>query len=188
MDRDSISPDVIDSVPKEILEIIYPSKAKVDLGNILTPTQVKDIPTVNWSLRRSVGTSAPNITPYYTLVMVDPDAPSRQDPKFREWHHWLVVNIPGNDVNDGEVLSAYIGAGPPEGTDLHRYIFLLYKQQQKIKCDEPILGNNSGKRRGNFKIRNFAQKYSLGEPIAGNYFRAKFDNYVPELYKQLSGK
>ena len=46
----------------------------------------------------------------------DPDAPSRADPKFREWHHWCVVNIPGKDVNAGEVLAEYVGSGPPEGT------------------------------------------------------------------------
>jgi phosphatidylethanolamine-binding protein len=46
---------------------------------------------------------------YYTLIMVDPDAPSRQKPKFREWQHWLIVNIPGDKINEGEVKSEYIG-------------------------------------------------------------------------------
>lgn len=46
----------------------------------------------------------------------DPDAPSRQTPKAREWQHWLVVNIPGNKVNKGQVLTEYVGAGPPQGT------------------------------------------------------------------------
>lgn len=32
----------------------------------------------------------------------DPDAPSRAEPTFREWHHWLVVNIPGTDISKGE--------------------------------------------------------------------------------------
>lgn len=32
-----------------------------------------------------------------------------------EWHHWLVVNIPQNDVAKGEVLSEYVGSGPPKG-------------------------------------------------------------------------
>lgn len=54
----------------------------------------------------------------------DPDAPSRVDPKWREWRHWLVGNIPGFDVSKGETLSEYIGSGPPKDTGLHRYIFL----------------------------------------------------------------
>lgn len=45
---------------------------------------------------------------------LDPDAPSRKDPKFREWHHWLVGNIPGFNVSQGEVLSEYVGSGPPK--------------------------------------------------------------------------
>ena len=60
-----------------------------------------------------------------TLIFpTDPDAPSRKDPKYREWRHWLVVNIPGGDVSKGEVCAEYVGAGPPKGTGLHRYIVL----------------------------------------------------------------
>ena len=36
--------------------------------------------------------------------MTDPDAPTRTNPKMAEWQHWLVVNIPGNKVEEGEVL------------------------------------------------------------------------------------
>lgn len=34
----------------------------------------------------------------------------------REWHHFLVVNMKGNDISSGCVMSDYIGAGPPKGT------------------------------------------------------------------------
>lgn len=50
------------------------------------------------------------------LILSDPDAPSRKEPKFREWHHWLVGNIPGANIGGGDVLSDYVGAGPPNGT------------------------------------------------------------------------
>ena len=55
---------------------------------------MKSQPQVNWEVE--TGT-------FYTLIMTDPDAPSRQTPTFREWHHWLVVNIPGNNISEGEV-------------------------------------------------------------------------------------
>lgn len=29
----------------------------------------------------------------YLLVMVDPDAPSRRDPRMKYWRHWVVSNI-----------------------------------------------------------------------------------------------
>lgn len=34
----------------------------------------------------------------------------------REWHHFLVTNMKGNDVGSGTVLSDYVGSGPPKGT------------------------------------------------------------------------
>lgn len=121
------------------------------------------------------------------LLHLDPDAPSRAKPAFREWHHWLVGNIPGNDVAKGETLSQYVGSGPPQGTGLHRYVFLIYKQNTKINFDEPRLTNKSGDNRGKFSIRKFADKYKLGQPVAGNFYQAEWDDYVPLLYKQLGG-
>ncbi|KAG8232386.1 hypothetical protein J437_LFUL012529 [Ladona fulva] len=178
MEQNGVVPDVIGTVPPSVLQVTYGS-LKVDQGNELTPTQVKDQPTVSWEA---------DSDSYYTLCMTDPDAPSRKDPKFREWHHWLVGNIKGSDINSGEVLSAYVGSGPPNGTGLHRYVFLVYKQPQKLTFDEPRLTNRSGDGRGKFSIRKFAKKYNLGEPIAGNFYQAQWDDYVPKLYEQLSGK
>lgn len=119
--------------------------------------------------------------------MTDPDAPSRAEPTYREWSHWLITNIPGDDVSKGEVLSAYIGSGPPQGTGLHRYVFLIYKQSSKLIFDELRLPNTSGENRANFKVKAFADKYLLGHPVAGNFYQASWDEYVPILYKQLGG-
>lgn len=102
--------------------------------------------------------------------------------------HRLVGNIPGNAIEKGEVLSDYVGSGPPPETGLHRYVFLIYKQSGKLTFDEPRLTNYSGDNRGCFKIAAFSQKYKLGNPIAGNFYQAEFDDYVPLLYKQLEGK
>uniref|UniRef100_A0A2A4J3M2 Eukaryotic translation initiation factor eIF1 n=1 Tax=Heliothis virescens TaxID=7102 RepID=A0A2A4J3M2_HELVI len=107
-----VVPDVINIPPPDILTVKYPSGSTVETAKELTPTQVKDQPTVTWAAKDQE---------YYTLAMIDPDAPSREHPKFREWHHWLVGNILGSDLAKGEILSDYIGSGPPKGTGLHRY-------------------------------------------------------------------
>jgi len=41
--------------------------------------------------------------------------------------------------------------------------------------------------RPNFSIKAFAQKYSLGSPLAGNFYQAQYDDYVPTLHAQFSG-
>jgi len=176
MEEHCVVPDVIAKAPKATVSVEYGGDVSVKGGNILTPTQVKDEPCVKWDADSSK---------LYTLCMTDPDAPSRKDPKFREWHHWLVGNIPGNEVTKGEVLSAYVGSGPPPETGLHRYVFLVYEQKCKLKFDEQRLPNNSGDGRGGFKIAKFAEKYNLGDPVAGNFYQAEYDDYVPILYKQL---
>lgn len=71
------------------------------------------------------------------------------------------------------------------GTGLHRYVFLIYKQNGKLTFAEPRLPNTSGENRGGFSIAKFAEKYKLGNPVAGNFYQAQWDDYVPILYKQL---
>lgn len=70
----------------------------------------------------------------------------------REWHHWLVVNIPGNDIARGETLSEYVGSGPPKGTGLHRYVLLIYKQPGPLTPTEKKLTNRSGDGRANVSL------------------------------------
>jgi len=173
-----VVPDVVHQAPSQQLEVKFGSNS-ANLGNTLTPTQVKDPPTVNWPA---------DANSMYTLIMTDPDAPSRKEPKFREWHHWLVVNIPGTNVKSGEALAEYVGAGPPKGTGLHRYVLLVYKQSGKIQDKEHgHLTNRSGDKRGGWKAETFVKKHHLEGPVAGNFFQAEWDDYVPKLYEQLSG-
>lgn len=160
------------------LQIIYESGVTVNGGNELTPTQVKYQPKIEW-------TADPDA--YYTLFMVDPDAPSRADPKFRSVCHWFVGNIPGDRIDEGDHRIAFIGSGPPQGSGLHRYVFLIYKQNGKLDLsDAPRTSNRSRKNRLNFQHGDFVKRYELGDLVAGNFYRAQFDDYVPELHAQLS--
>ncbi|XP_018568619.1 protein D2-like [Anoplophora glabripennis] len=170
-----IVPDVISTVPAKVLSVRFKSGKQVNLGEEIQPKYVTESPEVQYD-------SDPNS--FYTLVFTDPDAPSRKNPIRREWHHWLVVNIPGSKVSEGEVLSEYIGSAPPQGSELHRYTFILYKQPQKLSFDEPR-HSNTDPARGNFSTEKFAQKYNLGSPVAGNFYFAQWDESVPILRKKL---
>ena len=57
----------------------------------------------------------------YINTSTDPDP---TDPKNRDINHWLVVNIPGNKIEDGNVLAGYRGSKPPEGTGKYRICFV----------------------------------------------------------------
>ncbi|XP_070568237.1 protein D3-like [Ptychodera flava] len=177
MDKHEIAPDVIDKVPSNVVNVEWENGVKADAGNVLTPTQVQKRPSkVTWAAEADA---------FYAVLKTDPDAPSRKTPTYREWHHWLVVNIPGGDISKGDVAMDYVGAGPPKGTGLHRYIFLVYKQPGKITYSDPVRTNTSADGRGGQKACDLAAKYNLGEPIAVNLYQAEHDDYVPQLYKQL---
>ncbi|XP_041455345.1 protein D2-like isoform X2 [Lytechinus variegatus] len=171
-----VVPDVIDQEPNAIATVTWSTGVEANLGNILTPTVVKDPPTITWPTEEST---------LYTVIMTDPDAPSRADPKFREWRHWVVVNVPGIDVSKGLVYAPYIGSGPPKGTGLHRYVFLVYKQPGELQLQDPLL-QRTIKDRGATKTREFVTKYNLGTPVAGNFYQAEWDDYCIQLMKEIT--
>ncbi|CAD7084252.1 unnamed protein product [Hermetia illucens] len=176
MEKHQVVPDIIDRAPKATLEISYPSGVKVDSGNELTPTQVKDKPKVTWDAESGA---------LYTLLMTDPDAPSRQNPTYREVRHWLVVNIPGNKLDEGQVLIDFVGSGPPADTGLHRYVFLLFKQKGKIVSNLSV-SNRSREGRMKTSTRELIKEFNLGDPVAGNLYQAQYDDYVRILHEQLA--
>lgn len=174
---DSLIPDVLDRAPTAVVEVKYPSGVAANLGNELTPTLVKNIPTVRWPTEPGA---------QYTLILTDPDAPSRAEPRLREGLHWLVVNIPGTDIEAGETYAEYIGAGPPQGSGLHRYLFLVFKQPVgRIVLDRAKVSATSVEGRYGFKTRHLVEEFGFAAPVAANYFQASYDDYVPDLHAQL---
>ncbi|KAK7086685.1 hypothetical protein SK128_003258 [Halocaridina rubra] len=170
-----VIPDVVDIVPSEVLKIKYGS-LDVSNGNVLTPTQVFNPPTmISWAADSSA---------FYTLCMTDPDAPNRQDPNLGEVLHWLIVNVPGNDLTKGETIVEYVGSGPRKGTGLHRYVFLAYKQPGSITCTEPKIPKTSRQNRIKFSIRRFSEKYGLSL-VAANFYQAEYDETTHKVHEQM---
>nr|XP_018905789.1 PREDICTED: protein D1-like [Bemisia tabaci]XP_018905790.1 PREDICTED: protein D1-like [Bemisia tabaci]XP_018905791.1 PREDICTED: protein D1-like [Bemisia tabaci]XP_018905793.1 PREDICTED: protein D1-like [Bemisia tabaci]XP_018905794.1 PREDICTED: protein D1-like [Bemisia tabaci]XP_018905795.1 PREDICTED: protein D1-like [Bemisia tabaci]XP_018905796.1 PREDICTED: protein D1-like [Bemisia tabaci] len=165
-----IVPDVIDASPPHVLQVGYTSaKVVVDFGNNITRMESREAPTfLSWPAERKRN---------YTLIMIDPDYPSRRDrKKERQWHHWLVVDIPGNTFIKGTILSEYIPVEAKNNTGIHRYVFLVYEQPRgEIKYEEiHTIAVPVDSLRSPFSCREFAEKYNMTGPVAGNFFLSQY--------------
>lgn len=110
----------------------------------------------------------------------------QKPPVLFTYYFRLVGNIKGNAVTGGDKIAEYIGSGPPKGTGKHRYVFVLFKQPKKLDAlsKEPKSPLTFTDNRLRFKIKDFADKHGLGDPVAGTFFEAEWDAYVDERNKQ----
>ncbi|CAN6167626.1 hypothetical protein SEVIR_2G282000v4 [Setaria viridis] len=156
------------------------------IGDVLDPFVKSATMRINYGdkeitngtgLRASAVLNAPHVeieghdqTKLYTLVMVDPDAPSPSKPEYREYLQWLVTDIPeARDVRFGNEIVPYESPRPPAG--IHRIVFVLFKQQARQTVYAPGW-------RQNFNIRDFSAIYNLGAPVAALYFNCQKESGV----------
>uniref|UniRef100_A0A7N0U6K0 Flowering locus T n=1 Tax=Kalanchoe fedtschenkoi TaxID=63787 RepID=A0A7N0U6K0_KALFE len=153
--------DVLEPFTKSIsLRVTYNKAREVSNGCELKPSQVVNQPRVD------VG--GYDFRNFYTLVMVDPDAPSPSDPNLREYLHWLVTDIPATTgANFGQEIVCYESPRPTAG--IHRFLFVLFKQLGRQTVYAPGW-------RQNFNTRDFAELYNLGLPVAAVYFNCQREN------------
>uniref|UniRef100_F7AYG5 Phosphatidylethanolamine binding protein 4 n=1 Tax=Callithrix jacchus TaxID=9483 RepID=F7AYG5_CALJA len=74
----------------------------------------------------------------YVLVMVDPDAPSRAEPRQRFWRHWLVTDIKGTDLKKGKIKGQELSEedGLLLRQEVHQY--RLKRKQDNASTHWPI--------------------------------------------------
>lgn len=156
---DRIDPRVL-GAPKLIIRY---NIVDISPGQKMSQLDVANQPIVYWNSRIGQGP--------YTLIMVDPDSPDPANPVYREWVHWMLVNIPGNNINQAQEVIPYQSPTPPRST--HRYIFYLYDQQNKLI--PPYIAYP----RQSFNRALFLWQYGLLQtPIASNY-------YLVDAYKSI---
>ncbi|MCO5556443.1 hypothetical protein L7F22_009992 [Adiantum nelumboides] len=148
--------DVIDNfTPSAEMVVSYPIR-QVSNGCEIKTTALVERPRVQ------IGGSYDSL---YTLVMVDPDAPSPSEPSSREWVHWIVTDIPaGGDASQGMEILQYEAPKPLIG--IHRYVFMLFRQEGPLLVMPPMFRNN-------FNTRDFAITCELALPVAAVYFNAQ---------------
>uniref|UniRef100_A0AC35TMT1 Phosphatidylethanolamine-binding protein n=1 Tax=Rhabditophanes sp. KR3021 TaxID=114890 RepID=A0AC35TMT1_9BILA len=184
--KHNISPSIV-KAPTKLLTVEYDydyeyeNGVSVQIGKELKPNRIQYKPKVSYTADKDA---------FYTLCFIDPDLENKEHQFKNPVKHWLVVNIPGNDVEAGEVITDYIGhelsvkitSEAFEASikyDLHRYIFLLFKQQDKIDASDEIRDTEySHKERNNWNFHSFIFKYRLGQPVAGNFFLCRYTGEI----------
>ncbi|KAG0648110.1 Carboxypeptidase Y inhibitor [Hyphodiscus hymeniophilus] len=163
---------VDDFVPKCFVTLFYEKKTKaypVVLGNALKPSKTQDSPSLKIYCPDLESTSG------LTIILTDPDAPSRDNPKWSEMCHWIGItegytsNATLSKVSK-EVVK-YKAPGPPAKTDYHRYVFLLLEgDNSNLTAPEDRQHWGFGKK--DHGVRDWAKQEGL-EVIGANFFYAK---------------
>ncbi|KAM0947186.1 putative phosphatidylethanolamine-binding protein [Dioscorea sansibarensis] len=149
--------DVIDPFVKlASMRVVYGGR-EITNGTGLRSSSVADQPWVD--------IQGFNCGSLYTLVMVDPDAPSPTNPTEQEYLLWLVTDIPeASDIRYGNEIVRY--ECPRAVTGIHRIVYVLFRQNVQQRVERPGW-------RQNFNTRDFALYYDLGPPVAALYFNCQ---------------
>ncbi|KAF5333940.1 hypothetical protein D9758_018159 [Tetrapyrgos nigripes] len=188
--REQIIPEIIPEsanfFPSVLFSVIYPTGKEGILTVELTREDTLDEPEVNFTPMVASDESAGDSTSSeggtsYTLVMTDPDAPSRANPTSKEFRHWVITGLksPAQTANKTGSLTAlktkpsatpYRPPGPPPGSGLHRYTFLLFQEPSgfSLPTDAKEFGAEVPDRR-HWSAYKFGEQYGL-KLVGANYF------------------
>ena len=154
---------------------------KVSYGtDELTPTTTAAPPSVQWQDASEDKT--------YTLIMTDPDAPSREKPAFREFIHWAVSGISGSQLQAGGSVSGtthmeYIGPGPPYNSGMHRYLFLVFERPSS--ATPASFGDAFAGRGGKKAIEAAKAAGYAGTLKAASWFETTWDESVDAVHASI---
>ncbi|KAF1912120.1 phosphatidylethanolamine-binding protein [Ampelomyces quisqualis] len=162
--------------PSVDLTITFPTISPAE-GSLARVSDVAQQPKISISNSDSVQS--------YTLLLIDPDAPTPADPKFSYWRHWVVINIPStssssssSDVTEnGTTLTPYLAPGPKDESGPHRYLFLLFKEKDGWSLKKEDVGGVEFVDRRSFKAREFVEGHGL-ELVGVQWMRGVGDGWV----------
>lgn len=153
------------------------------LGNTLDPEKLQHPP--NAYINGSSGSTISLLDggkkkkqPTFVLTMTDPDAPSRDDPKWSEMCHCIIA-AHGKTVTQ---VVEYKPPGPPPKTGKHRYVFLAWiaanrttneldlqkPKDRKYWGYDPDVDGDAGR----VGVRKWAKDNGL-MPVAANFIYAQ---------------
>jgi phosphatidylethanolamine-binding protein (PEBP) family uncharacterized protein len=158
--------------PTYDVSVSFPTKSPSN-GSLVRVSEVKETPTISFS-----PISDSNSAQSFTFFLIDPDAPTPDDPKFAYWRHWVVTNIPSSakDISEGKTLTQYLAPGPKDESGPHRYLFLLFTEPQGFSIEKADVGGEEFVDRRSFKADEFVSKYGL-ELVGVQWMRGVGDGW-----------
>jgi hypothetical protein len=156
------------------LKIVYYQLQTLIPGSTLAKEEITNQPNIRWENANSKS--------LYTLYLVNPDVPSRDEPLEAEWQHWTVHNIHGDRLTSGDQIVEYNATyDHEESSGLKRFVALIYKQKEKLDADgltyfdsKTLRTNNDS--RGDLHVKTVSSYQGLGSPVAGNFFYVDLDH------------
>ncbi|KFH48762.1 OV-16 antigen-like protein [Hapsidospora chrysogenum ATCC 11550] len=142
---------------------------QVELGNLFRTSECKSPPSITFEPENANegecvykdGVSGAS----YMLLLVDPDAPTPDDPKFAFWRHWILPGLqPAGQAAATQTkapLTAYLGPGPKDDSKPHRYLFLLFREPEGLALSEDDVGGEEFVQRRSFDPASFVSKHGL---------------------------
>ncbi|KAK6063208.1 phosphatidylethanolamine-binding protein [Seiridium cupressi] len=183
-----IIPTVIDEfLPAFVLDAEWSSKSYADLGNTLKVKKVQDEPTITLSGNSASSPGLCNVNTTYTITLTDPDAPSRDNPKWAEMCHFIATGVAlwssssdgacsGVRLSDLKDIVPYKAPGPPPKTGKHRYVFLVFAPangtSEPLNLTKPEDRQHWGTGKERHGVRDWAHANGLA-PVAANFIYAQ---------------
>ncbi|KAF2190971.1 PEBP-like protein [Zopfia rhizophila CBS 207.26] len=163
-----------DFIPTVDLSVTFSAKP-LKHGNLFRVSEVKSEPTISFA--------AP-VSHTYTLLLVDPDAPTPDDPKFAYWRHWIVSGIKtspspednSNSVDTGTTLTQYLAPGVKDESAPHRYMFLLYQEPPNLSLSKSDVGGEEFVERRSFKADEWVRQHGF-ELVGVNWMTGAGDGW-----------
>jgi phosphatidylethanolamine-binding protein (PEBP) family uncharacterized protein len=185
-----------DFLPSLTLSVSWPDQ-HAKLGNTIDPKDLKKQPAISlYDTTSSITSTRSKLT--YIVTLTDPDAPSRENPKWSEMCHWIAANVSLSEKTlsilplpefghtpdihsistDGGLndVMEYKPPGPPPKTGKHRYVFLVFAPRngttEPLQLSKPKerVHWGTGEERGG--VKDWAEKNDL-VPVAANFIYAQ---------------
>ncbi|KAK7424137.1 hypothetical protein QQZ08_008743 [Neonectria magnoliae] len=147
--------------PTTKLDVAFNTRP-VSFGDLFRSSDCKSAPNISFNPETDIVAGAS-----YLLLLIDPDAPTPDDPRFAFWRHWVLSGLQpasadGQSVKQAkDALTKYLGPDPKDDSKPHRYMFLLFREPAGLSLAKEDVGGEEFIQRRSFDPAKFIEKHQL---------------------------